>query len=396
MRHAFLLLGTLLATTPLAAQTIVFDPHLDLPKTASDAGWTGLSDPTSQFDLEKARRGGLTVASIAAFVPQGTRDAVSLAAAQATLLRRDAAIHAIAERNPGLAARALSPGDVRKIVASGKFAVVESLLNAWPLGDDLNAIDRWYGRGVRIFGFVHAGHNQFADSSRPALQLGDARAEHHGLSPLGKAAVKRLNDLGVLIDVSQLSDTAFDQVLALSRAPVIASHSDVRALVDNGRNLGGAQLDELKARNGVIAINAFSAYLRARSPETLAAVAALQREFGISPGGPPISPERQVDYDHRYHDIVGREPKANLKDLIDAVDYTVKRIGIDHVALSSDFNHGGGVNGWSNVGETGNVTAELKGRGYTPDQIAKLWGGNVLRVWQAAIDAHDRSYRPAK
>jgi microsomal dipeptidase-like Zn-dependent dipeptidase len=337
----------------------------------------------------------LTTAAIALFVPQGARDPVSIAAARREVVLRDAAIHAIADRNPKRAAFARTPADVRRIVASGKVAVVESLLNAWPLGHDLDALDRWQARGVSILGFVHAGHNQFADSSRPALQLGDRVSEHGGLSPLGRAAVKRLNDLGVLIDVSQLSDAAFDQVLALSRAPVIASHSDVRALVDTSRNLTDAQLGALKAKSGVIAINAFSAYLRARSPETAKAVAALQAEFGLSPtNGVALSPDRQADYDRRYHDIVGKEPKATVEDLVDAVDHAVKRIGIDHVALSSDFNHGGGVAGWSDVGETGNVTAALKRRGYSSEQIDKLWGGNVLRVWQAAIDARDPAYRP--
>lgn len=390
-----LLLSALLVATPLAAQSIVFDPHLDLPKSAAQPGWTGLSDAGSQFDLEKARKGGLTAAAVAAFVPQGARDPASLAAARAALAERDAAIHAIADRNPALAAQALSPADVRRIVAGGRFAVVESLLNAWPLGDDLNAFDDWYARGVRILGFVHAGHNQFADSSRPALQLGDRIAEHGGLSPLGRAAVRRLNDLGVLIDASQLSDAAFDQLLALSRAPVIATHSDVRGLVDTSRNLSDAQLDALRAHGGVIAINAFSAYLRARRPETEAAVTALQRAFGLVPAGPALSPERQADYDRRFHAILARDPRADVADLVNAVDYAVRRIGIDHVALSSDFNHGGGVTGWSDVGETANVTAELKRRGYTPAQIDKLWGANVLRVWQAAIDARDPSYRLA-
>jgi len=394
VRPMTFVLSLMLSATPLAAQTITFDPHLDLPATAAASGWTGLADPASQFDLERARAGGLTTAAIALFVPQGQRDATSLAAAQRELTTRDLAIHAIADRNPDRAAFARSPADVRRIVASGRFAVVESLLNAWPLGTDLAAFDQWQARGVSIVGFVHAGHNQFADSSRPSLQRGDRPAENEGLSPLGRHAVKRLNDLGVLIDVSQLSDAAFDQVLTLSRAPVIATHSDVRTLVDSPRNLTDAQLDRLKAHGGVIGINAFSAYLRARSPKTLQAVAELQAAFGLSPsGGTVLSPERQVEYDRRYHDIVGTEPKAGLSDLADAVDYAVKRIGIDHVALSSDFNHGGGITGWSDVGETANVTAELKRRGYTPEQIDKLWGGNVLRVWQAAIDARDPAYR---
>jgi len=143
----------------------------------------------------------------------------------------------------------------------------------------------------------------------------------------------------------------------------------------------------------VIAINASSAYLRARSPETLKRVTDLQREFGLAAGGPALSVEQQANYDRRYHDIVGTEPKAGVADLVNAVDYAVKRIGIDHVGLSSDFNHGGGVVGWNDVGETANVTTELKRRGYDDVAIAKLWSGNVLRIWQAAIDARDPDYR---
>lgn len=397
MPRLSLLLAALISAAPVGARTLTIDPHLDLPKSALEVGWTGLNDPASQFDLTRARQGGLNAAAIALFVPQGPRNPDTLAKAQADLRARDAAIHAIAERNPTQAALALSPSDVRAIAKSGRFAVIESLLNAWPLGNDLDEFDRLYARGVRIVGFVHAGHNQFADSSRPALQFGDRPVENGGLSPLGKAAVKRLNDLGVLIDVSQLSDAAFDQVLALSRAPVIASHSDVRALVDNSRNLSDAELDALKANNGVIAINAFSAYLRARSPATLKAVSDLQQSYGLSKSGNiALSPEKQAEYDKRYHEIVGKEPKASVSELIDAVDYAVKRIGIDHVALSSDFNHGGGVTGWANVSELPNVTAELKRRGYSSEQIEKLWSGNVLRVWQAAIDARDPNYRPTR
>ncbi len=388
MRRFLLPIALLLGSTALPAQTLVLDPHVDLPASATTPGWTGLDDPTSQFDLVKAKAGGLNAAAVALFVPQGPRDAASLAAAQAELTRRDAAIHAIAERNADRAGLALSPADVRRLAATGRFALIESMLNSWPLGDDLGQFDRWYARGVRMVGFVHAGHNQFADSSRPALQFGDGPAEHHGLSPLGKAAVRRLNDLGILIDVSQLSDEAFDQTLRLTRAPVIASHSDVRALVDTSRNLSDAQLDALKTNGGVVAINAFGAYLLARTPATLTAIADLQRSYGLSPaGGTLLPPKQQADYDRRYHEIIAKDAKATVAELIDAVDYAVKRIGIDHVALSSDFNHGGGIIGWNDASETGNVTTELKRRGYTPEQIEKLWSGNVLRTWQAAIDA---------
>lgn len=379
------------------AQTIAFDPHVDLPATASSPEWSGQVDPTSQFDLERARRGGLNAVGIALFVPQGERTPAARTEAQWGLLARHAAIRAVSSRNPGLAEQALTPDDLRRIARSGKVAIVETLLNTWPLGDDLDAFDRWYARGVRFVGFVHAGNNQFADSSRPALPRGEKPDEHGGLSPLGKAAVKRLNDLGAVIDVSQLSDVAFDQVLMLSRAPVVATHSVVRARVDVPRNLSDTQLDALAARNGVVAINAFSAYLRPDSEATREGIAALQREFGIAAtGNAQLTPDRQAEYTKRYYALRGKEPKAALSDLVDAIDYAVRRIGIDHVAISSDFNHGGGVTGWADVGETRNVTAELRRRGYTSAQIEQLWSGNLLRVWQAAIDARDRSYRAGR
>lgn len=371
-----------------AQAQIVFDPHVDLPATAASPDWTGAIDKTSQFDLERAKRGGLTAIGLALFVPQGDPSASAQAEARWSIAARYAAVRRLIDGNAGQVALALSPADVRAAQAQGKLAIVETILNAWPLGTDPAAFDGWYARGVRIVGFVHAGHNPFADSSRPAITRGERADQQGGLTELGRASVRKLNDLGVLIDVSQLSEKAFDQVLALSRAPVVATHSDVRALVDNGRNLTDAQLDAIKAKGGVVAINAFSAYLHPDSRETKAAIAALEQEFGVSPSaGKVLSASAQADYTKRYSAIRAKEPKATLAELADAIDYAVKRIGIDHVAISSDFNHGGGIVGWNDVGETGNVSAELKRRGYGDADIAKLWGENLLRVWQAAIDA---------
>jgi microsomal dipeptidase-like Zn-dependent dipeptidase len=172
--------------------------------------------------------------------------------------------------------------------------------------------------------------------------------EHGGLSALGKQGVARLNELGVLIDVSQLSTPAFKQVLSLTKAPVIASHSGIRALVDATRNLSDEELDLLKRNGGVVSVVAFSNYLRT----------------------PPAEPE-------------GAQP-ATVAQLVDAIAYAVKRIGIEHVGIASDFNHGGGVTGWQNEGEAQNVTAELLRRGYSERDIARLWGGNFFRVWGEA------------
>jgi len=374
--------------TPAAAQRIIFDPHVDLPASAASPEWTGVHDPSSQFDLERAKSGGLNVIGLALFVPQGERVAASEAEARWSIAARYAALRRLIDANPDRVALATSPADVRAATTAGKLAVVATILNAWPLGEKVEALDEWYRRGVRIVGFTHAGHNQFADSSRPSLPRGEKADAQAGLTPLGRAAVARLNDLGVLIDVSQLSDKAFDQVLAASRAPVVATHSDIRSRVDVSRNLTDAQLDALKANGGVVAINAFSAYLRTDSAKTKADIEALQRAFGLTPDtGKALGARAQAEDTRRYYAIRATEPKATLADLGDAIDYAVKRIGIEHVAISSDFNHGGGVTGWSHVGETANVTAELQRRGYSAFDIDKLWGGNLLRVWQSAIDA---------
>lgn len=390
---ATLLLGTSLTAGPALAQAPnvaaihaaahPFDAHVDFPATFDPAR----ADQTGQgqIDLALAAKGGLRGAALAVFVPQEAETPESLAAAQQGALHKHAIITGIAAAFPARAALAHSPAEFNRIVGAGKFAIVEGVVNGGAFVTDASDIDAWYARGVRVFGFVHAGHNRLADSSRPALARGEGPSRHGGLSDAGKRVLARLNALGVLVDVSQLSDAAFADVLRLTKAPVIASHSDVRALVDNGRNLSDAQFDALKANGGVIAINAFGAYLRARDPAFAARITALQQEYGIGPDSKTVlPPDKAAEYDKRYHELRATEPRASVSDLANAVDHAVKRIGIDHVALSSDFNHGGGIVGWDDEGQTEAVTAELVRRGYSGAAIAKLWSDNFLRVWGAA------------
>ena len=276
----------------------------------------------------------------------------------------------------------------------GKFAIVMSMLNAYPLGDDLSQLDKWAARGVRMFGFSYVGNNDWADSSRPLPFFNDSPDALGGLSPLGKQAVERLNDLGVIIDVSQMSTKALEQVAALSRAPIVASHSAPRALVDIKRNLSDHEMQLIKDSGGVIQVVGFPAYLRPLSKPTLDKLNALRARFdlpplegldyALMPGDPIITiwPEQRFgEYASALYGILEEEPKAGLKELVDAIDYTVKKVGIDHVGISSDFNDGGGVDGWKDVSEIRNVTAELITRGYSDADIAKLWGGNFLRAW---------------
>ena len=361
---------------------IAFDSHLDLPFDYPGAD----TDGKTQFDLPKVARGQLKGACLAVFVPQGPRTPEGYAKARADAETKYDLIRAVAEQSPNLAALAYSPDDVRRIAGQGKFAVVVSLLNAYPLGTDLSQIDEWYKRGVRIFGFTHAGHNQWADSSRPSQALGDAAEEHSGLSALGKQGVARLNELGVLIDVSQLTTSSLKQVLSLTKAPVAATHSGVKGLVYSPRNLTDQELELIKQNGGVVQIVAFGNYVRPVPKEITDQVAALQTEYGYKGNEPPagLSEAKRAEYAERDRKILSAVPSATVAQFVDSIDYAVKKIGIDHVGISSDFNHGGGVVGWENEAECQNVTAELLRRGYAEKDIAKLWGGNFLRVWAEA------------
>ncbi|MNO56823.1 Membrane dipeptidase [compost metagenome] len=289
---------------------------------------------------------------------------------------------------------------MRRLHGEGKFAIFISMLNAYPLGNDLNLLDTWTARGMRMFGFSYVGNNAWADSSRPLPFFNDSPDALDGLSDIGKQAVHRLNDLGVIIDVSQMSAKALEQVAHLSRTPLVASHSVPRAMVDIPRNLSDKDLQLIKDSGGVVQIVGFSAYLKPLSQKTQDKLNDLRARFdlpplpnlamALMPGDPIIAawPEQRFgEYAGELYAILEEEPKATLKDLGDAIDYTVRKIGIDHVGISSDFNDGGGLTGWKDASEARNVTAELIQRGYSQADIAKLWGGNFLRVWDQVQQA---------
>lgn len=383
------------AATALQERIPNLDNHLDIPFEFGTGAHDPGKDGPDQFDFVKAKRGRLKGAVLAIFVPQNARTPAGYAEAAAKGQRKLDAIEAVVRRYPQQTEIARSPEELRAIEGSGRVAIILSILNGNLIGKDLNQLDAWHDKGVSIFGFTHAGNNDLADSARPNLLRGDKLGEHGGLSPLGREAVARLNDLGVVIDVSQITAQGVRQVLELSRAPVIASHSNARAVIDHPRNLDDATLQAIADKGGVVAINAYSSWVKAFPPEALARLNEIRRRYGIpqdkTPAGiQPLSdkgvkvlpPAVFEKYSAEFHAITGSpDYRASLKDYVDQIDYVVKKIGVDHVGISSDFNHGGGVIGWNDVGESVNITAELQRRGYSEVDIAKLWGGNFLRVW---------------
>ena len=259
--------------------------------------------------------------------------------------------------------------------------------NGYALGEDLDNLKRFADLGVRYLSLAHNGHSQLADSN-----TGEREGYRwNGLSPLGRRVVAEANRWGMVLDISHPSKAANLETIRLSRAPVMASHSSVRALVDHSRNLDDEELKAVKANGGVVHVVAYPGYLQAESPERRAALAALAGEFGLPPGAgrtrtetalAMFPPARRAEYARREQEIQARHPvtPATVGHLVDHIDYVVKLIGVDHVGISSDFDGGGGIDGWNSASETLNVTVELVRRGYTPSQIAKIWSGNLMRV----------------
>ncbi|WP_338507648.1 pyoverdine-tailoring dipeptidase-like protein PvdM [Pseudomonas poae] len=380
-----------------------FDSHITVPMDFGTAGNEADKDGSGQFDLAKAARGRLSGAALTIFgwpeiwngdhTPHRPTDGFVEEARHEQEVRYQI-ITGMVRDFPNQVGIAYTPDDLRRLHGEGKFAIFISMLNAYPLGDDLNQLDLWTARGMRMFGFSYIGNNAWSDSSRPLPFFNDSTDALGGLSPIGQQAVQRLNDLGVIIDVSQMSTQALEQVAHLSRTPMVASHSAPRASVDIPRNLSDKELQLIKQSGGVVQVVGFPAYLRPLSQPTQDKLNVLRARFdlpplpnlamALMPGDAIIAawPEQKFgQYAQGLYGILEEEPKASLKDWGDAVDYTVRKIGIDHVGIASDFNDGGGIEGWNNVGEIRNITAELIQRGYSEADIAKLWGGNFLRVW---------------
>ena len=401
----------------LQERIISFDSHITVPLDFGTEGTEADKDTRRQFDLVKAGRGRMSGVALSILAwpemwngpnapHRPTAGFVEEARNQQETRYR--IIQGMVRDFPNQAAIAYTPADLRRIASEGKLAVVISLLNAYAMGDDLDQLDKWAARGMRLFGFSYVGNNHWADSSRPLPFFNDTRDALGGLSPIGRQAVQRLNDLGVVIDVSQMSSKALDDVAALTRAPVVASHSAPRALVDIPRNLSDKELQIIKATGGVIQVVGFPTYLRPLSQPTLDKLNALRARFDLGPlqglenalmpGDAVITiwPEQRFgEYSSAPYGIIDEEARASLKDYVDAIDYTVKKVGIDHVGISSDFNEGGGVEGWMSVADNRNVTAELIQRGYSDIDIAKLWGENYLRVWEQVQKLAKPAAQPA-
>ena len=398
--------ATLAKARAIHAKVFSVDTHVDINPTNFRAVTPNYTQkiPNTQVDLVKMEEGGMSGAFLIVYVGQTAQlDSAGFARAHAQAIEKFDAIHRLTkELAPNRAELALTAADARRIHASGKRAIFIGVENGFPIGADVTNVKKFYDRGGRYMSLAHNNHSQLSDSNtgeRDGVWL------HHGLSPLGKQVIAEMNRLGMMIDVSHPSKESMLQTIALSKAPIIGSHSGVRAICNHSRNMDDEQLDALKKNRGVIQLVAFNSYVKCdpkrdipREEARAAALEQLRKEYGITaPAGggrggrgamqeaiQALPEARRNEYLAKQEDITARrypsDPPATVKDFVDHIDYVVKRIGIDHAGISSDFDGGGGVDGWRSASESLNVTVELVKRGYTEQQIAKIWGGNLLRV----------------
>ena len=369
-------------------RVIAIDTHVDIPPDFGTEAYdpAAARPPGQQVDLPGMERGGLDAAFFIVFVMQRDRNDTGYARAFADAFVKYSAIHKMTDiDHTDRIGLALTAADVRRIHAEGRRIALIGIENGFSIGRHVNLLDVHYAQGARYLGLVHNGHNDIGDSAVPNLALGDSGSEHGGLSEFGRAVIRRANELGMMVDISHASEATAMDAIEASEAPVIASHSATKGAFSHARNLGDDVLLAMRDTGGVVQIVAFDAYLRAPAPEKVAAMGALYRDMSLTNAADfaRMSSEQRATYYARLSEISRMPPRASVKHLVDHVDYAVDRIGIDHVGISSDFNGGGGIEGWDNAGETINVTVELLRRGYSEDQIARIWGGNLLRVMEA-------------
>ncbi len=374
-------------------RVLTVDTHCDTPFKLLEQGWdigqyhkTGERGSGCQ-DLPRMKEGGLDASFFAVFVGQGPRTPEGHARAKEKAMAILDAMDAMYKKYPGLCGLALTPADARRLEKEGMRAIFIGMENGYPIGRDPELIDYYYKRGVRYVTLAHTSDNDICDSSTDRKD-----PEDRGLSEWGRQVVKRLNELGVMIDVSHISDRSFVDVLALTRAPVIASHSCARALSDSPRNLNDEMLRALKKNGGVIQLCILDDYIKQPPPNPGRdqAFAALWKKIDETYGGWGGIKEKadRERLEAEYEAIAARypQPPIYVKDAVDHIDHIVKLIGIDHVGIGTDFDGGGGLADCRDVTELKNITIELARRGYSEEQVAKIWGGNAMRVMQQVID----------
>ncbi len=379
-------------------RVMVLDTHNDINVRNFTDSINYTQELDNQVNLPKMKKGGLDVSWFIVYTGQGELTPEGYDKAYKNAISKFNAIHKLTkEIAPDQIELAVNSADARKIYASGKKVAMIGIENGYPIGTDIKRVKEFYDLGARYMSLSHNGHSQLCDSNTGET---DNKWLHGGVSDLGKEVIKEMNKWGMMIDVSHPAKSSIKDMVELSKAPIIASHSSARGLCDHSRNLDDEQLMWIKKNGGVVQTVAFNAYVNTEKNETYNKASrkymeeiAKEQGFKMMPRSEARKlPKEQLDKYYNEYIRVRKLARAkmakeadkfdpvNVADFVDHIDYMVKKIGINHVGISSDFDGGGGVAGWNDASETLNVTIELVKRGYSEKQIEKLWSGNLLRV----------------
>ncbi len=362
---------------------LTVDTHCDTPMSLVSSGFDlGVRHEVGCVDFPRMVEGGLDAEFFAVFIGQGPRNDTAYNNVHRQALEIFDAIHKNVSKNSSMSELALSPDDAYRLKKDGKIASFIGLENGYPVGKDISRVREYYDLGARYITLCHSSNNDICDSSTDPKG-----SEHGGLSDFGEEVVSEMNRIGMMVDVSHISDEAFYDVIRLSRAPVIASHSSSRALCSSPRNLTDDMLHALKSNGGVIQICILSNYIK--TPEPNPELDARLEELKVKYNDlADLTDDQKKAYRDERREIYNKYRKlATVADVVDHIDHVVQVIGVDHVGIGTDFDGGGGVDGCRSVAEMKNITIELLRRGYSKEDIGKIWSGNIMRVFRNVQEA---------
>ena len=363
-------------------KVLTLDTHADTPLRMIEPGFrmSDRHDPNetgSKVDYPRMIEGGLDAIFFAAFVAQDIRNDKGNFRAKNLCVQMIDSILSSIQQNSNVVGLALNPEDAYSLEKEGKRAIYIGIENGYPIGEDLSNIETYYKKGVRYITLVHSSNNDLADSATDP-----AGPEHNGISEFGSKVVKEMNRLGIMVDVSHGSDAVFYDAIKISKAPIIATHSNARSVTNHKRNMTDDMLKLIAKNGGVVQLTMLSNYLRDPVPNITAEKLKKELLSSIKPVDQMTTLEKET-MRKRLNEIDDNYPiaPANLKNVVDHIDHIVNVAGIDHVGIGCDFDGGGGIDGVFDVSQVMNITIELVKRGYNEDQIAKIWGGNLIRVF---------------
>ena len=361
---------------PLHSRLLTLDTHLDTPMHFERAGWNfadrhELATDLSQLDIPRMKDGNLDGGFFAIYTEQGPLTAEGYATALAHARKRSDEIDRMIADNAGVIGAARTADDARRLDSEGKLIAFKSMENSYPLGLDLSLLKEFYDKGVRLAGPVHGLNNQFADSATDTPKW-------NGLSPLGRQWVAEMNRLGIVIDASHSSDATFDQLLQLSKYPILLSHSSLRSAHDHPRNLDEGRLKALAAKGGAMCISTIYMSEMKMSPERA-------KLFGEYEHIGEMTPEAQAELTRQWRELDKSEQMwaADFEDYMRMVLRAIEVGGVDHICFGADWDGGGGLPGIADISALPKVTERLKQAGYSDADLEKMWSGNVLRVLAA-------------